>query len=48
VSDTVPELVGVPDIKPVDAARLNPAGSVPELRLQLYGVLPPVAASVVA
>jgi hypothetical protein len=44
----MPELVGVPDIKPVDAAKLNPAGSVPELRLQLYGIVPPVAASVAA
>jgi hypothetical protein len=47
VNDAVPEAVGVPEITPVDAARLNPAGNVPALRLQLYGVVPPLACSVV-
>lgn len=37
----VPEIVGVPEIEPVDVPKLSPAGSEPELRLQLYGELPP-------
>ena len=41
-----PEAVGVPEIAPV-VDRVTPAGNAPELRLQLYGVVPPVAASVV-
>jgi len=47
VNDTVPAVVGVPEITPVDATRLNPAGNVPALTLQLYGVVPPLACSVV-
>src|SRR4029077_703859 len=47
VNDTVPAAVGVPEITPVDATRLNPAGSVPALTLQVYGVVPPLACSVV-
>ena len=47
VNDDVPAVVGVPEITPVDAARLNPAGNVPALTLQLYGVVPPLACSVV-
>ena len=47
VNDTVPAAVGVPEITPVDATRLNPAGNVPALTLQLYGVVPPLACSVV-
>ena len=35
VNDTVPAVVGVPEITPVDATRLNPAGNVPALRLQV-------------
>jgi hypothetical protein len=35
VNELVPDPVGVPDITPVDAARLNPAGNDPELTLQL-------------
>jgi hypothetical protein len=35
VNETVPAVVGVPEITPVDAARLSPAGNVPELRLQV-------------
>ena len=47
VNDTVPAVVGVPEITPVDAARLKPAGSDPALTLQLYGAVPPLACSVV-
>ena len=47
VNDTVPAVVGVPEITPVDATRLNPAGNVPALTLQLYGEVPPLACSVV-
>jgi hypothetical protein len=35
VNDTVPAVVGVPEIKPVGATRLNPAGSVPALTLHV-------------
>jgi hypothetical protein len=42
----VPEAVGVPLMTPVDEPKLNPAGRLPETTDQLYGVLPPVAASV--
>ena len=42
----VPAVVGVPEIVPV-ADRVRPPGKAPELMLQLYGVVPPVAASVV-
>jgi hypothetical protein len=42
----VPAVVGVPEIVPV-ADRVSPAGRAPELRLQLYGMVPPLAASVV-
>lgn len=38
-----PDVVGVPEIVPVAAARASPAGNAPELMLQLYGVVPPVA-----
>jgi hypothetical protein len=47
VNDTVPAVVGVPEITPVDATRFNPAGNAPALTLQLYGVVPPLACSVV-
>ena len=47
VNDTVPAVVGVPEITPVDAARLNPAGNVPALTLQLYGVVPPLACTAI-
>jgi hypothetical protein len=46
VNETVPAVVGVPEITPGDV-RLNPAGNVPALTLQLYGVVPPLACSVV-
>jgi len=42
----VPDAVGVPEMTPVEAARVSPAGSVPEMVDQMYGVRPPVAASV--
>jgi len=37
--------VGVPLTAPVLALRDSPAGSVPLVRDQVYGVVPPVAAS---
>jgi hypothetical protein len=43
----VPEEVGVPEIAPVEAVKVNPAGNAPALMLQLYGVVPPLAAKVV-
>jgi hypothetical protein len=39
----VPLAVGVPEIRPVLAARLRPAGRLPALIDQVYGVVPPVA-----
>jgi hypothetical protein len=39
--------VGVPLIAPVVAFSVSPAGSVPLVNDQVYGVVPPVAASVV-
>jgi hypothetical protein len=39
----MPEALGVPVIWPL-AARLKPVVSVPEARLQVYGVVPPLAA----
>jgi hypothetical protein len=41
----LPAVVAIPEIVPDDESD-NPAGSDPELRLQRYGVVPPVAASV--
>lgn len=46
VKEELPDVVGVPEIVPVDAVRLNPAGSEPDVTLQVYGVVPPDAASV--
>jgi hypothetical protein len=43
----VPAVVGVPEIVPLAAASVRPAGNAPELMLQLYGVVPPLAANVV-
>ena len=43
----VPVPVGVPEITPVLDARESPVGRVPEDMDQLYGAVPPVAASVV-
>jgi hypothetical protein len=42
-----PALVGVPEIVPLAAASVRPAGNAPELMLQPYGVVPPVACNVV-
>jgi hypothetical protein len=41
-----PAVVGVPEIVPL-VERLKPAGKDPELMLQEYGAVPPVAANVV-
>jgi hypothetical protein len=41
-----PAVVGVPEIVPV-AESVRPAGKAPEVMLQLYGVVPPLAAKVV-
>ena len=46
VKEEVPVAVGVPEITPVDVTRVRPAGNVPALRLQLYGVVPPLACNV--
>src|SRR5271155_2437830 len=46
VNDEFPDAVGVPEIKPVAAVRLKPAGSAPAVILQVYGIVPPLAASV--
>jgi len=42
-----PDVVGVPEIVPLAADSVNPAGNAPELILQLYGVVPPLATKVV-
>ena len=42
----VPEALGVPLIAPVEEFRLSPVGIAPTVMLQLYGVVPPDAASV--
>jgi len=42
----LPVALGVPEMAPVDAAKVNPAGNDPELTLQVYGDVPPLAASV--
>ena len=41
-----PDAVGVPEIVPADD-NVSPPGKAPALMLQLYGVVPPLAASVV-
>jgi hypothetical protein len=46
VTGDVPTAVGVPPITPVEAFRFSPAGRLPAVTDQLYGVVPPVAASV--
>ena len=43
----VPVPVGVPEIAPVLAVSDSPVGRVPTEMDQLYGVVPPTAASVV-
>ena len=47
VNDEVPAVVGVPEIAPVDAVKLKPAGNVPALTLQVYGAVPLLACNVV-
>jgi hypothetical protein len=47
VNEEFPPTVGVPEITPDAAVRLKPAGSTPAVMLHVYGVVPPVAASVV-
>ncbi len=42
----VPEAVGVPDMVPVDAFKVSPAGRAPEFIDQTKGVVPPLAARV--
>ena len=42
----VPLAVGVPEMTPVAGARLSPAGRLPDVMDQVYGVVPPVALSV--
>ena len=43
----VPLPVGVPEITPVDPEKLSPAGRVPVVSVQVYGLVPPSALSVV-
>jgi hypothetical protein len=40
----VPEVVGVPEILPDEAFKLNPVGMDPAVSFQAYGAVPPVAA----
>jgi len=47
VKFVVPEAVGVPEITPVAPFKINPAGKLPVVTAQLYGVMPPVACKVV-
>jgi hypothetical protein len=42
----VPAAVGVPEITPVLALSVKPAGRLPVLTLHVYGATPPLAASV--
>jgi hypothetical protein len=44
VKPKVPEAVGVPEIKPVEAFKLRPGGKEEEVIDQAYGVVPPLAA----
>src|SRR3972149_3381053 len=48
VNEESPEVVGVPETAPVAPFSVIPAGRLPEITDQTYGVLPPVAASVAA
>jgi hypothetical protein len=41
----VPAVVGVPEIVPLAATSVRPAGNAPELMLQVSGVVPPLAVS---
>jgi len=42
VNEAVPAAVGVPEIAPAEES-VKPAGSVPDERLHVYGVVPPLA-----
>jgi len=42
----VPDCEGVPEITPLAAPRVSPVGNAPEESVQLYGVVPPVTATV--
>jgi hypothetical protein len=46
VKEEVPAVVGVPEITPVEAFKLNPAGNEPVVMLHVYGEVPPEAANV--
>jgi hypothetical protein len=46
VSPNVPASTGVPEITPVEAFSDSPGGSDPAETVQVYGLVPPVAASV--
>ena len=48
VNAYVPTDVGVPDRSPESASRVRPGGSEPEVTDQVYGVMPPVALSIVS
>jgi hypothetical protein len=48
VNTNVPDAVGVPEIAPVLAVSVTPAGSAPDVIDHVYGVVPPVATAVVA
>ena len=43
VNVAVPLEVGVPEMVPVDAAKLSPAGRLPDAMDHRYGVVPPLA-----
>jgi hypothetical protein len=47
VKFAMPAPAGTPVIAPVLLFKLKPCGKLPLVRLQLYGVIPPVAASMV-
>jgi hypothetical protein len=42
-NEKLPLAVGVPETRPVEGARLSPAGRAPEEIDQVYGEVPPVA-----
>jgi hypothetical protein len=43
VNAEVPAAVGVPETTPVDAESERPAGNAPEVKLYVYGPVPPAA-----
>src|ERR1700691_1056175 len=47
VNEELPDAVGVPEITPDDTPMFNPAGSAPEEIPHVYGVVPPLADTVV-